>query len=171
MGRQLLDEYIIEKVLNSHEEALTLLAAALLERKIEAVGTRQELCIAYSSLFGKSEQDYYVRGSDNFKVARRKHKPQPGWAAAIWQQKPQVQTIRCSRACYNMAIIGEINGNLEGLRMGTKAYENMLTNTLHYVKILERKMDNAILKNRQQKKIIMVCVIILNHKRYIATNA
>ncbi|MBS1751081.1 MAG: hypothetical protein JST63_14365 [Bacteroidetes bacterium] len=163
LGRQLLDEYIIEKVLNFHGRGINpaAAAAALLERK-DAVkqagtlaGTQYALRIVPYSV--RVSRDYYVRGSDNFKVARRK--AQTGnWdgAAAIWQQETTSTNDKVAgRACYNMAIIGEINGNLEeATGWAQKAYEEYANKlALRYVKILERrKMDNAILKEQTAKK-------------------
>lgn len=162
-GRQLLDEYIIEKVLNFQGRGINpaAAAAALLERK-DAVkqagiraGTQYALRIVPYSI--RVSRDYYVRGSDNFRVARRK--AQTGnWdgAAALWQQETESTEGKVAgRACYNMAIIGEINGDLEeATGWAQKAYElysNKLA--LRYLKILDRrKMDNAILREQTAKK-------------------
>lgn len=71
------------------------------------------------------ERDYFVRGSDNFKMAQRR--AQAGdWegAANLWKietghSDPKV----AGRACYNMAISNEIKGNLESaLKWATKSY-------------------------------------------------
>jgi hypothetical protein len=56
------------------------------------------------------------------------------------------------RACYNMAIINEINGDLDGaIKWAQKSYENYDNHlALKYVKILNnRKVDNEILKDQQ----------------------
>lgn len=163
LGRQVLDEYIIEKVLNFHGRGINpaAAAAALLERK-DAVkqagiraGTQYALRIVPYSV--RVSRDYYVRGSDNFRVARRK--AQTGnWdgAAALWQQETTSTDDKVAgRACYNMAIIGEINGDLdEATGWAQKAYEQYANKlALRYLKILERrKIDNAVLKEQTAKK-------------------
>ncbi|HRN58486.1 MAG TPA: DUF6340 family protein, partial [Agriterribacter sp.] len=97
-------------------------------------------------------RDYYVRGTDNFRVARRK--AQTGnWddAATIWEKETASGKSKVAgRACYNMAIIHEINGDVNGaIQWAQKAYENYNNKlALRYVKILEnRKIKDAILEN------------------------
>lgn len=99
-------------------------------------------------------RDYYVRGTDNFRTARRK--AQTGnWddAAAIWEKETTSDKSKVAgRACYNMAIINEINGNLDGaIQWAQKAYEDYNNKlALRYVKILEnRKVNNAILEDQE----------------------
>ncbi len=99
-------------------------------------------------------RDYYVRGTDDFRVARRK--AQTGnWddAAAIWERETtSAKSKVAGRACYNMAIINEINGNLDGaIQWAQKAYENYNNKlALRYVRILEnRKVNNAILEDQE----------------------
>jgi len=71
------------------------------------------------------ERDYFVRGSENFKMAQRR--AQAGdWEGAenLWKietgnSDPKV----AGRACYNMAISNEIKGNLvSALKWATKSY-------------------------------------------------
>jgi hypothetical protein len=163
LGKQLLDEYIIEKVLNFYGRGINpaAAAAALLERK-DAVkqagikaGAQYALRIVPYSV--RVSRDYYVRGTDNFRVARRK--AQTGnWdgAAALWQQETSNTDAKVAgRACYNMAIIGEINGDLEqATGWAQKAYEQYANKlALRYVRILERrKEDNAVLSEQTAKK-------------------
>jgi hypothetical protein len=99
-------------------------------------------------------RDYYVRGTDNFRMARRK--AQTGnWndAAAIWEKETTNDKSKVAgRACYNMAIINEINGNLDGaIQWAQKSYEDYNNKlALRYVKILEnRKVNNAILEDQE----------------------
>lgn len=162
-GRRVLDEYVIEKVLKFHGRGINpaAAAAALLERK-DAVkqagissGTQYALRIVPYSV--RVSRDYYVRGSDNFRIARRK--AQTGnWdgAAALWQlETTSTDGKVAGRACYNMAIIGEINGNLdEATGWAQKAYEQYANKlALRYLKILDRrKMDNEILREQTAKK-------------------
>lgn len=99
-------------------------------------------------------RDYYVRGTDNFRTARRK--AQTGnWddAAAIWEKETTSDKSKVAgRACYNMAIINEINGNLDAaIQWAQKAYEDYNNKlALRYIKMLEnRKVNNAILEDQE----------------------
>ncbi|WMX17536.1 DUF6340 family protein [Aureispira sp. CCB-E] len=92
-------------------------------------------------------RDYFVGGSPNFKIAKRR--AQTGnWdgAAELWlQESKSDKRIPAGRGAYNMAISNEINGNLEeAIRWAQKAYEDYnIREALDYVKIL---------RNRQAKR-------------------
>ena len=98
-------------------------------------------------------REYFVRGSDNFKTAKRM--AQAGnWqdAGTLWKKETlnPNRKIR-GRACYNMAIINEINGNIDSAMVwAQKAYiEDNIRLALRYVNILkDRKNDNAVLKSQ-----------------------
>jgi hypothetical protein len=101
-------------------------------------------------------RDYYVKGTDNFKIARRK--AQVGkWdeAGLLWEKETKNPSSRIAgRANYNMAIINEINGDLDSaLKWAQKSYED--TNNklaLRYVRILEnRRYKNDVLKMQEPK--------------------
>lgn len=99
-------------------------------------------------------RDYYVRGSDNLKLAKRR--AQTGnWdgAAELWlneteNAKPKI----AGRAFYNMAIINEIDGDLdEAIEWARLAYENFGDKrALRYLRILEdRKMSMEVLRRQE----------------------
>jgi len=99
-------------------------------------------------------RDYFVKGTDNFKIARRK--AQVGkWdeAGLLWEKetsnpKPEI----AGRACHNMGIISEINGDVNSaLSWAQKAYENYnIRKSLKYVRILENRIyKKEILKAQQ----------------------
>jgi hypothetical protein len=101
-------------------------------------------------------RDYYVKGTNNFKIAKRK--AQVGkWdeAGLLWEKETANASLKIAgRACYNMAIINEINGDLESaLKWAQKSYED--TNNklaLQYVRILEnRQYKSGILKLQEEK--------------------
>ena len=101
-------------------------------------------------------RDYYVKGTNNFKIAKKK--AQVGkWdeAGLLWQKETTNSSSKIAgRACYNMAIINEINGDLNSaLKWAQKSYED--TNNklaLHYVRILEnRQYKSDILKMQEEK--------------------
>jgi hypothetical protein len=96
-------------------------------------------------------RDYYVKGTNNFKIAKRK--AQVGkWdeAGLFWEKETNNSSGKIAgRACYNMAIINEINGDLDmALGWAQKAYENYNNRlALDYVRILERRRySDGILK-------------------------
>ncbi len=99
-------------------------------------------------------RDYFVKGTDNFKIARRK--AQMGkWdeAGLLWEQetlnpKPEI----AGRACHNMGIINEINGDVDAaLAWAQKAYEDYrIRKSLEYTRILEnRLMKREVLREQE----------------------
>ena len=91
-------------------------------------------------------RDYYVKGTPNFEIAKRR--AQAGqWdsAAELWLLETKNRDPKIAgRACYNMGIINEINGNLEAaIEWTTKSY------TDYGDKIALRYLN--VLKNRKAK--------------------
>ncbi|WP_423148407.1 DUF6340 family protein [Rubrolithibacter danxiaensis] len=86
---------------------------------------------------------YYVRGNDKFKTAKRR--AQTGnWdgAAEMWTRETKNPNAKIAgRALYNMAIIQEIRGNMEGAQDYAKqAYENFDNNrALQYLNVLKNR--------------------------------
>ncbi len=100
-------------------------------------------------------RDYFVKGNYNFKIAKRK--AQTGkWdeAGLLWEKettnpKPEI----AGRACHNMGIINEINGDVDAaLSWAQKAYEDYnIRKSLEYTRILEnRLMKREILREQEQ---------------------
>ena len=89
-------------------------------------------------------RDYFVRGTDNFEIAKRR--AQAGnWngAAELWQQETNSTNGKVAgRACYNMAIINEINGDLEGaLEWASRSYTDYNNKiALRYINILKDRI-------------------------------
>ncbi len=101
------------------------------------------------------KRDYFVKGTYNFKIAKRK--AQVGkWneAAELWElETTNPKRKVAGRATYNMAIINEINGNLDmALQWAQKAWEYFkIRQALKYVRILENRMyKNEILYEQQR---------------------
>ena len=98
-------------------------------------------------------RDYFVRGTNNFKIAQRK--AQAGdWdgAAVLWQQEtvnpdPKV----AGRACYNMAISNEINGELdEAMQWASKSYTDYNNNyALSYLNTLKYRASQKEVLSQQ----------------------
>ncbi len=100
-------------------------------------------------------RDYFVKGTNNFKIAKRKAQMDL-WdeAAVLWEKetsnpKPEV----AGRACYNMGIINEINGNVdEALKWVQKSYVDYNTRQARdYSRILENRLYKLrVLKEQEQ---------------------
>lgn len=91
-------------------------------------------------------RDYYVKGTNNFEIGQRR--AQAGkWdnAAELWLLETNNHDPKIAgRACYNMAIINEINGDLDkAIEWATKSY------TDYNDKIALRYLN--VLKNRKAK--------------------
>jgi len=105
----------------------------------------------------RATRDYYVKGTDNFKIAKRK--AQLGkWdeAGELWEQETGNRKMKIAgRAYYNMAIIKEINGDLEeAIRWAQKSYEDYRNKLgLRYARILENRMyNNEVLKYQETER-------------------
>jgi hypothetical protein len=161
-GKAILDEYIYnESVVFSGRGINPLLAAAALIGRKDAVnevsdkaGHGYALRILPYQL--RVMRDYYVKGTDNFKIARRK--AQLGkWdeAGELWNKETQNPSMKIAgRAAYNMAIINEINGDLDSaLKWAQKSYEDYNNKLgIRYVRILEnRRYKNDVLKIQGEK--------------------
>lgn len=96
----------------------------------------------------RERRTYFVKGNDNFKIAQRK--AQTGdWAGAglLWKKETLNQNPKIAgRAFYNMAIISEINRDLDdALNWASKAYADFnIKEALQYSKLLK----NRIAKNK-----------------------
>jgi hypothetical protein len=101
-------------------------------------------------------RDYFVKGTDNFKVAKRR--AQLGkWddAAELWEKETENPKMKIAgRAHYNMAIISEINGNLDdAVAWAQRAYSDYrIKHGLRYARILEnRKYNQEVLSYQEQR--------------------
>lgn len=137
-------------------------------KAIEAVKRRNETIQEYSKNVGiayanryipnkvRISRDYYITGTDNFKIAQRRALT-GDWsgAAELWKQELNNSDLKIlGRAYYNMAISSEIDGDLDqAISYASKAYtdyKNKLAldyvNTLNYRKkqsqILEDQLSN-----------------------------
>ncbi len=101
-------------------------------------------------------RNYFVKGTDNFVVAKRR--AQTGdWdgAAKLWEQDLTHPDEKVAgRAHYNMAISNEINGDLEkALDFASKAYSDFRNNeALRYLDILRYRQNQKRELNRQLGK-------------------
>lgn len=97
---------------------------------------------------------YYVKGTDNFKIGKRLARA-GNWDEAADYWKKDINNSKrkiAGRAHFNMAIINEINGNIdEAINWSEKSY-TIYNNkkALRYLKTLKsRKMNNKILERQK----------------------
>ena len=156
-GTGILDEFSFAESLVFSAKGINLIAAAgaLKERKnaIKEVSRNAGHTYAMRILPYRLTvtRDYFVKGTNNFEIARRK--AQTGkWdeAGKLWELETANPKMKIAgRACYNMAIINEINGSLDdALGWAQKAWEDYKTRpALNYTRILEnRKYNSELLK-------------------------
>jgi len=99
-------------------------------------------------------RDYYVKGNANLERATRMARA-GNWdkAGEVWTNETTNPKHKIAgRACYNMAIINEINGDLDNaIKWAQKAYEDYNDKlALHYIGILnDRKSENQRLESQQ----------------------
>lgn len=157
--KYLVDEYFVTEQLTTVGKGINPLEAA------KAITGRKEAVKNNSYHIGRSyalsivpyrtrvQRDYYVKGSDNFKVAKRR--AQAGnWdgAAELWLKETDNSKEKIAgRAAYNMAIINEINGELDAaLDWAQRAYADYGDKLgLKYVRILQNRKIRAQAVDRQ----------------------
>ena len=159
-SKLILDEYIYNESVNFTGRGINPLiaASALVGRKDAVNQVSNKAGHGYALRIipyrVRVMRDYYVKGTNNFKIARRK--AQVGkWddAGLLWEKETNNSSTKVAgRASYNMAIINEINGDLDSaLKWAQKSYED--TNNklaLRYVRILEnRRYKNEVLKSQE----------------------
>jgi hypothetical protein len=160
--RAILDEYIVPESVVFAGRGINPLTAvgALLKRK-DAV---KEVSRKAGNIYAlrlipyqlRVTRDYYVKGTYNFKIAKRR--AQLGrWneAAELWKQETTNPKRKVAgRAYYNMAIISEINGDIEGaIDWAQKAYADYRNKLgLRYARILEnRRYNNELLQYQEER--------------------
>lgn len=159
--KQIIDEHSVTKSTVSKGQGINPVTA------VSAVKGRKENVLSISNDIGSDyaeiilpyqscvRRNYYVKGSNNFEIAKRK--AQTGkWdeAANYWKQEVNNPKAKIAgRANYNMAIIHEINGELDqAITWARESYENYNNKSaLYYVNILrDRKSRIEELKMQQQ---------------------
>lgn len=152
--RLVLDEHIYTKNMIFSGRGINPMKA------IEAIKQRNETIQEYSSNVGiayanrlvpnnlRISRDYFVRGSNNFKIAQRR--AQTGnWkgAAELWTEELKNTNLKIrGRANYNMAISSEIDGDLDlAIEYASKAYADYRNRlALDYVNILKYRVEQNI---------------------------
>lgn len=156
-SRTILDEYVLSRDLTFQSRGLDPSSLVGRREAVKQAGnnagqTYASRIVPYSI---RVSRDYYVRGNASFIVAKRMART-GNWdgAAKLWQEATNSSSRKAAgRACYNMAIISEINGDVNGaIQWAQKAYEvhnNRLA--LGYVNILrQRQSANEVLKSQTE---------------------
>ena len=158
-SRTILDEYVLGKDISSSGSGINpAVAASALAGRIEAVkDVSTQAGQAYASrilpYWIRVSRDYFVKGDENFETATRKARS-GNWdgAAEIWRDETKnPDGTLAGRACYNMAIIYEINGDLDGaILWAQKSYEDhKIRLALNYLNVLRyRKRQNELLRSQ-----------------------
>lgn len=158
--KTILDEFIVGRSLTFASSGINPLeaASALAGRKEAVKDAGNKGGSIYASrvvpYWLRVYRDYFVRGNENFKIAKRK--AQSGnWdgAADIWKKESASSDRKVAgRGCYNMAIICEINGDLDGaIQWAQKSYEDYNVKiALTYCNILRSRKKEEDLLNYQQ---------------------
>lgn len=161
-GRAIIDEYPLVHTLNFSAIGLTQIvaAAALLDRREAVRRTGLKAGEIYASRIIPYEitveRDYYVKGTNNFRIAMRKARTGK-WdeAGELWKLETENPKSKiAARACFNMAIIAEIKGNLDVAReWAEKAYEDYnLRRAVKYIRIIENRMHkDQIIRTQEQQ--------------------
>jgi len=137
-------------------------------KAVEAIAGRKESVIQTSNTLGNTyglniksltkrvTRNYYVKGTHNFEIGQRR--AQTGdWngAAKLWKQELSNSDSKIAgRAHYNMAIINEINGDLDqAMEYAKKSYTDYENkDALRYINILKYRKKQVSLLNKQLAK-------------------
>jgi len=161
-SRTVIDEYASEKSLHFSARGINPVAAAagLINRKEAVRDAGNQSGHAYAlrliPYWIRVYRDYYVKGTDNFSVACRMART-GNWKGAetLWLKETTNPDRKIAgRACYNMAIISEIDGELDkAIAWAKQSYENYNNKlALGYVNVLKnRKLNDNILQDQQQQ--------------------
>jgi len=156
-SRTILDEYVLSRDLAFQSRGLD--PSSLLGRKEAVKDAGNNAGQAYASRIVpysiRVSRYYFVRGNASFIVAKRMART-GNWdgAAKLWKESTNSSSRKAAgRACYNMAISSEINGDLNGaIQWAQKAYEVYnIRLALSYVNLLrQRQSANEVLKSQTE---------------------
>lgn len=161
-SKRILDEYFFNKNVVAVGQGINPMEAvkAVINRKEAVVEQSKNIGNAYARRIRpyrrRVTRDYFVKGTDNFVVAKRR--AQAGnWdgAAELWEQELSNPDAKIAgRANYNMAISSEINGNLEkAVDYASKSYSDYGTKeALRYLDKLRYRQRQKRELNRQLSK-------------------
>jgi len=158
-NRVILDEYPIMEGLTYTGGGLNPMDAvpALMNHKEAVMGVSYHIGQCYANRILPYTirvcHEFYIRGSINFKIARRMANA-GDWnnAADLWNKETTNQKLKIrARAYYNMAIISEINGDVYGaIGWAKQAYETggKRLALIYLSDLQDRKAQNDLLKSQ-----------------------
>jgi hypothetical protein len=162
VNKIILDEYLENEHVTSTGAGINPVKA------IESIMGRNEAVLQVSNNMGHSyalrilpyrirvTRHYYVGGTANFKMAKRR--AQTGnWngAADLWEKEVSNPKRKVAgRACYNMGIINEINGDLNAaVEWTSKSYTDYKNKkALQYLNVLNYRIDREMQLQAQMKE-------------------
>ena len=157
--KEILDEYAFDNNLVSSGQGINPMKAvkAIMNRKEAVVETSSHIGNYYAKRITPQSRrvtrDYFVKGTDKFEVAmRRAQSGQWDSAAELWAEEVSNSDSEIAgRACYNMAIINEINGDLnKAVEWAQRSYtDHEIKEALRYIKILRYRQSQQRELNRQ----------------------
>ena len=158
----ILDEYLENEQIKSTGVGINPVKA------VESIMGRKEAVLQASNNMGHNyalrilpyrirvSRQYFVRGTNNFKIAKRR--AQTGdWngAADLWEVEVSNPKRKVAgRACYNMGIINEINGDLDAaVEWTSKSYTDYkIKKALQYLNILNYRIEREIQLQEQMSE-------------------
>jgi hypothetical protein len=160
VNRQIADEFNhIQSVVFSGKGPTPLVAVAgLIGRKEAIIDVSNKAGHNYAlriiPIRNRVYRDYFVKGTNNFKTAKRKAQmDQWDEAGLLWEKETSNPKRKVAgRACYNMGIINEINGNVsEALNWVQKSYADYnIRQAREYSRILENRLYKLQVINEQE---------------------
>lgn len=156
----ILDQYMINDVITNSGRGINPFKA------VEAVIGRKQSVLQVSTDLGREyalrvlpynlrvSRRYFVRGNSDLKKGRRRAET-GNWsgAAELWEQNTDADKRKVAgRACYNMAVYAEMNGDLEGaITWASKAYEDYNNKLARdYVRLLNNRLQRRKIASQVQ---------------------
>lgn len=160
-GRNIIDEYVIGETVVTSGSGIdpTEAVKAITGRKeaVQTISRKMGMNYAESLLpyWVRVTRKYYVKGNDNFEIAKRRAQTD-NWdgAAELWLKETKSSDSKIAgRAHYNMAIIEEIRGNLDqAIQWVSTAYEDYGDKqALQYLRTLQDRKARAQVLRRQRQ--------------------
>ena len=154
VNKLILDEFIRNDHVESKGVGINPVKAA------ESIMGRKEAVLQISKNIGHNyalrilpyrirvSRKYFVRGTNNFKIAKRRAQTGDWYGAADLWEKEILNPNRkvAGRACYNMGIINEIDGDLDAaVEWTSKAYTDYKNKkALQYLNVLNYRIEREI---------------------------
>lgn len=151
--RILIDEFTTNEQVNASGKGINQVDA------LQAIDNRRENLLKQSKQSGSAYgyrmqpieldvlRDYYAAGSQKLELADIKiENGEYSEASALWEQEVSNPKIKISsRACHNLAVLSEFNGDLENaMKWAIQSYDlDELKNTRLYIKDLENRQSNS----------------------------